>query len=471
MKNIRSKLILSVATLALISCGNEGVTLVTENTAPVVPPSTPAASTPIEDLVASTQRLTFANEDQLGGEQIVKINGTITDDLELIEGIKYELDGRVNIGIDGGPTCESGEGVTFEVPAGVTLYGRSTDAFLVVNRCSDLLAQGSSTAPIVFTALTDLVGTDDLTSVTGQWGGLVINGTGIVAETGKCLAGTGNNTGEPCQRTVEGVESPTATYGGSDNGDSSGILSFIQVKYAGFAVTEGNELNGITFAGVGSATTANNIQVHNNEDDGIEMFGGAVNFSNVVLTGNDDDSIDTDSGWNGEINGAIVVQRAPSQAELDAAQTDDDIDWGDNMVESSGDESDGADEAYTIRNFTFINLDNDQGDGIRLNDGTNGTFTDGTVWESGGQCIRYQGDAGNGNATFEASDDPDFNDVTFNCVTLCQDDDAVCIAAVDAGNNTVNAPADFSATTVETALDGVTFYQPWACGLPGVDPC
>ncbi len=69
-----------------------------------------------------------------------------------------------------------------------------------------------------------------------------------------------------------------------------------------------NELNGITFNGVGSATVVENIQVHMNADDGIEFFGGTVNAKYVVLTENEDDSLDWDMGWTGKIQFLLADQ-------------------------------------------------------------------------------------------------------------------------------------------------------------------
>ena len=45
-------------------------------------------------------------------------------------------------------------------------------------------------------------------------------------------------------------------------------LKYVLVKQAGKTLGNGDELNGITFAGVGSATTVDYIQVHENLDDG-----------------------------------------------------------------------------------------------------------------------------------------------------------------------------------------------------------
>ncbi len=87
------------------------------------------------------------------------------------------------------------------------------------------------------------------------------------------------------------AEGDAGLYGGPNAADSSGKLNYVVVKHAGFEVIPDNELNGITFAGVGSGTKCSNIQVHQNVDDGVEFFGGSVNCKNVVLTANGDDFV------------------------------------------------------------------------------------------------------------------------------------------------------------------------------------
>ena len=47
---------------------------------------------------------------------------------------------------------------------------------------------------------------------------------------------------------------------------------------------------------------------HNNSDDGVEFFGGAVNLKHVVLTSIDDDSIDWDNGYQGKMQFVYVQQ-------------------------------------------------------------------------------------------------------------------------------------------------------------------
>jgi hypothetical protein len=99
-----------------------------------------------------------------------------------------------------------------------------------------------------------------------------------------------------CTGTVEGT---SAFYGGNTPADNSGRLRYIQIKYSGFEISTGNELQGLTLGGVGSGTTIDHIQVYNSSDDGIEIFGGNANLRHIVINGADDDGLDTDTGWRG----------------------------------------------------------------------------------------------------------------------------------------------------------------------------
>ena len=77
--------------------------------------------------------------------------------------------------------------------------------------------------------------------------------------------------------------------------------------YGGAAIAANNEINGITFGGVGSGTTVENIEVAFNLDDGVEFFGGTVNVKRVSVLFAGDDGIDTDEGFKGMIQFAYVM--------------------------------------------------------------------------------------------------------------------------------------------------------------------
>ena len=178
---------------------------------------------------------------------------------------------------------------------------------LIITRGAQINANGTRTNPIIFTAeADDVTDPDDMTleggeGVTdrGSWGGLIILGNGIVGAEG----GTG-------EAAIEGIPAgdDRALYGGNDNGDSSGSLSYVSIRYGGAALSSGNEINGLTLGGVGSGTSIEFVEVYGNADDGIEIFGGAVDLKYVIGAFCGDESFDTDQAWAGRTQFLFGIQ-------------------------------------------------------------------------------------------------------------------------------------------------------------------
>ncbi len=421
----------------------------------------------------------------LDGQNVCRIAGVQTEDIRLTRGNVYELNGRVDVGVDAGAdgTDPNGDTAVMTIEAGVTIFGDSGEDYLVVNRGSQIFSNGTSADPVVFTSEDDLTNSQPAPDdAIGEWGGLVLLGQ---APINNCLSPTAASGTAACENIIEGVTAPEAVYGGGDAASNTGSLTYTQVKYAGFAInTDGNELNGITFGGIGAGTTVDHIQVHNNSDDGVEFFGGNVNLRYLVLTGNDDDSIDTDNGYNGNIQYAIVVQRANG---------------GDNIVEASsaGGTATPRSDA-TISNFTFVG---NRSNAFRLNTNTIGRYVNGVV-DYGAECFRWQ-DAGDGVVGYGGLGvDPSFDSVLFDCaggLALAGNDVTAPGEAVAAGSNNtsnvattltssfVNGTAEaavtaFDASTLDSFFETTsyigavqnaqdTWWQGWSCGLEASDPC
>ncbi|CAD7699606.1 unnamed protein product [Ostreobium quekettii] len=185
------------------------------------------------------------------------------------------------------------DGATLTIQAGTTIFAYSDNGAgkapaLVVERGGQIMAEGNADAPITFTSALNARHLPRR----GTWGGLIINGNAPISTEG------GSNE-------VEGLEG--VPYGGSDPTDNSGILQYVRVWYGGEAIAADNEINGITFAGVGSGTTVDHIEVAYNLDDGVEFFGGSVNVKYLSVLFCGDDGIDTDEGYSGKIQFAVVV--------------------------------------------------------------------------------------------------------------------------------------------------------------------
>lgn len=214
------------------------------------------------------------------------LSGTITEDLTLTADAEWVLRGGVFIGDDENPT-------TLTIEPGTTIYGESsTDGMLVIRRSARLMAEGTATAPIVFTS-----SKFEGERARGDWGGIIINGRAGINSCGDDTA--------DCEAFGEGG---TGFYGGSDDNDSSGVLKYVRVEFAGTLLSPENELNGIAFQGVGSGTEIDFVQVHMNADDGIEFFGGTANAKHMLITGVGDDGLDWTDGWRGKAQHIVVQQ-------------------------------------------------------------------------------------------------------------------------------------------------------------------
>ncbi len=328
---------------------------------------------------------------------------------------------------------KGGDGPVLTIEAGATLAFTSNSDFLIVNRGSQILAVGTLSAPITFTSVSDIESLRSATPTLAfdavqQWGGMVINGFGI---TNKCVytgsVATGDLATTDCHVDAEGAAGlDESQYGGDNNDDSSGRLEYIRVKHTGAQVANGDELNGISFGAVGRNTLVNNLQVYSTFDDGIEMFGGAVNFNNFVALYVRDDSIDIDEGYSGTITNALVIQASSdgnhcieadgigSFSSLDAAQVESII-------------TQGINSRPTIRNLTCIISPNavatathEPGAGWRLREGIMPTISDSMVVaigpddqdsDSDNYCIRID------NRSAQAAEEGDLiiNSSLFSC--------------------------------------------------------
>lgn len=229
-------------------------------------------------------------------------------------------DVNANAAAQGVRVPQNGEGPTLTLAPGVRLAFSNPEDYLVVMRGSRIIADGTRNNPIILSGLKDLRDGQATEADRGLWGGLVINGNGL---TNKCTdserEAAGNNP-HNCHVTTEGR--PT-TYGGVNNDENSGVLRYMQVRYAGYEVVDGDELNGITFNGVGGGTTVEYVQVYTTLDDGFETFGGAVSFKNIVAVNIGDDYLDFSEGWVGDVQYALFMITSGGNRCIEADNTGD----------------------------------------------------------------------------------------------------------------------------------------------------
>ncbi|MEO1014887.1 MAG: hypothetical protein AAFX08_06820 [Pseudomonadota bacterium] len=300
----------------------------------------------------------------VGGVEIAvcAIDGgsTIQTDLSLPLGT-YAIEGAVFIGND------NANNATLTIAPGSTLFGSAGNDYIVVSRGSQIIADGTADAPIVFTSAADIADGDVNDGESsgdpeafGEWGGLVISGNAPI-----------NDCNDESQTggTVECVkfgEGNSGLFGGADPADDFGTLRYVRVQYAGFRVNDEDELNGIAFQGTGNGGTAEFIQVHNNLDDGIEWFGGTTDVRYAIVSGAGDDSFDWTDGWVGNIQFAIVQQ---SEVRGDRGIEGDNRNGDNNITPRSN---------PNFANFTFIG--GESGDtGMVIRRGNAGKYVNGII--------------------------------------------------------------------------------------------
>ncbi|PKG97290.1 hypothetical protein [Paraglaciecola sp. MB-3u-78] len=300
--------------------------------------------------------------------RLVATDADASGNITLTNDTVWALEGAVFVGND------NADSINLVIEPGTIVFGRSGSDYLVVSRGSDIEAIGTAAKPIIMTSYNDVLG-DEVGA--GQWGGVIILGN---APSTKCP-----QDGTDCSLQVEGVESG-AVFGGSDSTDNSGTLNYVVIKYAGFEIAPDNELNGITFGGVGSGTTVDYVQIHANADDGVEFFGGSVNAKHLVLTSIQDDSVDWDNGYNGKLQ-YVYIEHAADGSDANRG------------IEGDGDGGDGLDFSLPkLANITIVGNDFDTPDadseGVLLRDQTGAHIMNMLITGSAGmgECLEMDTD-------------------------------------------------------------------------------
>lgn len=238
------------------------------------------------------------------------VTGNITTNTTWETGNVYRLKSR--IAVTNGATLTIEPGVVVKGDAGT---GANATA-LIIARGSKIMAEGTAAAPIIFTSVADNIMPGEIVSpnldptLNGLWGGLIVLGSAHVSV----------STGTEAQ--IEGIPATDTNglYGGTNDADNSGIISYVSIRHGGANIGEGNEINGLTLGGVGSGTTIENVEIVSNQDDGIEFFGGKPTVTNVVCWNVGDDALDTDQAFAGEINNALVINPGDECFELDGPE-------------------------------------------------------------------------------------------------------------------------------------------------------
>lgn len=300
-------------------------------------PETPAAATTPVDRCAAAEK------------PVVELTGDIEEDARLECDKDYLLKFQTVVK----------PGVTLTIERGTRILGdTATKATLVVQPGGKLVARGSREAPVVFTSSKPVA-----ERAPGDWGGVIL--------LGRAPINLRDERGRPAKGQVEGL-TRGGEYGGNNPEDNSGALEYVRIEYSGTALGPGNEVNGLTLAGVGRGTLLDHIQVRHTADDCFEFFGGTVDAKHLICQYNGDDGFDWDYGYTGRLQ-FLVVQQDPSVVgNTNGFEGDNDPNSSDNSPRS----------APTIFNATLCGINKKAGKeqfGMLLRKGTGATIRNAIV--------------------------------------------------------------------------------------------
>ena len=209
-------------------------------------------------------------------------------------------------------------GATLTIQAG-TIIASDTGGSLAITRDARLSCIGTAENPIIFTSKVDYA-TWNAGSPRGawraaanEWGNVTIMGNAYISKYGNGAVST--NVATPNAANYANMEGLVASgagdtrtfYGGGNDQDNSGALRFVSLRYGGKVVGLGNELNGLSLGGVGRDTIIDHVDIMNNVDDGIEIWGGTVDLKYFSIWNIGDDSFDVDQGWRGKAQFGLIV--------------------------------------------------------------------------------------------------------------------------------------------------------------------
>lgn len=207
------------------------------------------------------------------------LSGSIDADLTLDASVSYYLSSTFSVNAGAKLTIPAGTQIIADVES-----GDATQTYIVIQKGAQIDIQGTEEAPVVMTSTGESP---------GDWGGLVIAGNAVTTEGVDAIAEVGG-----------------ILYGGNDDTDNSGSISYLIINYAGAQINAESQYNGLTLYSVGSGTTIENVAVLNGKDDGVEFFGGTVSVTNYYSENNEDDSVDWTEGWSGTLTNAYISHTA-----------------------------------------------------------------------------------------------------------------------------------------------------------------
>jgi hypothetical protein len=292
-------------------------------------------------------------------------------------------------------------GATLTIPAGTVC--KSVAGSLAVCRGAKIYVNGTQNNPVIMTSTNDTM--TSWREGANEWGNLTIMGKGLISASSDSIRSRPLNTKTPTglnTAQMEGIvplstnaaDMGVVTYGGNDDNDDSGSIHYLSLRYGGKVIGLADELNGLSLGGVGRATDIDHLEIMNNVDDGIEIWGGTVNMKYVSIWNIGDDSFDIDQGWRGKAQFGLVVQGYSVNAGSGSGV-------GDNCFEMDGAEDSDAQPVTTCAFYNFTTIGQPGGSsscdhGAEFRDNARAQFRNCIWMDLGETLVKNQNVDGNG---------------------------------------------------------------------------
>lgn len=231
------------------------------------------------------------------------------------------------------------DSTTLTIEAGTVILGDyKTKGSLTISKNSKIVAEGTSTDPIIFTS-------SRMDKKSGDWGGLFILGSAPINTFGELTA---LNYG------LKAASTEHISYGGKDTFSDSGILQYVRIEYAGKNTKEFGYFSGLTLAGVGLITHINHVMVSYCQGNSFTVLGGSVDLTQTVSFRANKNDYHFDKGTQCNITNALAI-RSPYISSADGSRC---------MSINSYDIKENADATkkdtfVNAENVTLINVSND----------------------------------------------------------------------------------------------------------------
>ena len=196
------------------------------------------------------------------------LSGEIVSTIELFANEEYLLTGPLLIRDGGSLIIQSGAVIKAE---------KGADKYIAVAQGGNLFVYGREDKPVIMTSNSD-------NPAPGDWGGIIICGMAPINSAN-----------------VDRTDLLDIFYGGNNPNDSSGLIQYLRIEYAGANYNDDLNFSSITFYGVGAFTTVNRIQSYMSLGNSFRFVGGTVNAEKLIGL-NGYNGISIKDGWNGNLD-------------------------------------------------------------------------------------------------------------------------------------------------------------------------